>query len=189
MTAAREHDTDLIRVITADHREVERVFDELESGQGTPEHRRALADHVITQLVRHAVAEEQFMYPAARKVLPNGDEVADHELREHAEAELVMKELEGLEPTDPRFDQLLGELMREIRHHIQDEESDLLPQLAARCSAEDLQELGRKVIAAKKVAPTRPHPAAPDKPPANLLLNPGTGLIDRLRDALSGRNS
>ncbi|GAA3464380.1 hemerythrin domain-containing protein [Saccharothrix longispora] len=188
MTVEREHDTDLVRVITADHREVERLFRELESGQGTPEHRRALADHVIAELVRHSVAEEQFMYPAARKVLPGGDEVADHEIAEHAEAERVMKELEGLEPTDPRFDELLGELMREIRHHIEDEEEDLLPQLAARCSAEDLQELGRKVIAAKKVAPTRPHPAAPDRPPANLLLNPGTGLIDRLRDALSGRN-
>ncbi|WP_447002085.1 hemerythrin domain-containing protein [Saccharothrix isguenensis] len=188
MTVEREHDTDLVRVITADHREVERLFRELESGQGTPEHRRALADHVITELVRHSVAEEQFMYPAARKVLPNGDEVADHEIEEHAEAERVMKELEGVEPTDPRFDELLIELMREIRHHIKDEEEDLLPELASRCSAEDLQELGRKVIAAKKVAPTRPHPAAPDRPPANLLLNPGTGLIDRLRDALSGRN-
>jgi hypothetical protein len=40
---------------------------------------------------------------------------------------------------------------------------------------------------AKKMAPTRPHPSAPDTPPANKLLAPGTGLVDRLRDALSGR--
>jgi hypothetical protein len=40
---------------------------------------------------------------------------------------------------------------------------------------------------AKKMAPTRPHPAAPDTPPANKLLAPGAGLVDRLRDALTGR--
>ena len=179
--------TDLISVITADHREVEQAFAELESRRGTPEHRRQLADHVIAELVRHSVAEEQFMYPAARKVLPNGDELADHEIAEHAEAERVMKELESTEATDPRFDQLLGDLMKDVRHHIKDEEEDLLPQLAEHCSRDELQALGHKVVQAKKIAPTRPHPAAPDRPPANLLLDPGAGLIDRLRDALSGR--
>ncbi|MFY7066141.1 hypothetical protein ACOQFV_09790 [Nocardiopsis changdeensis] len=38
-------------------------------------------------------------------------------------------------------------------------------------------------------APTRPHPGAPDTPPADRLLAPGAGLIDRMRDALSGRRS
>jgi hypothetical protein len=28
-----------------------------------------------------------------------------------------------------------------------------------------------------------------ERPPANKILGPGVGLIDRLRDALSGRNS
>lgn len=42
-------------------------------------------------------------------------------------------------------------------------------------------------VIAKKPAPTRPHPAAPDKPPANKLLGPGAGLVDRARDMLTGR--
>lgn len=181
--------TDLIDVIVSDHREFETVFRELESGAGTPEHRRALADHVVASLVRHAVAEEMFMYPAARRALPDGDEVADHELAEHAEAEETMKELEGVDATDPRFDDLVGKLIAEIRHHIEEEEQDMLPKLRAACSPEQLHELGEKVVKAKRVAPTRPHPMAPDKPPANLLLNPGAGLVDRLRDALSGRST
>ncbi|MEH1015121.1 hypothetical protein V6U90_18650 [Micromonospora sp. CPCC 206060] len=37
---------------------------------------------------------------------------------------------------------------------------------------------------ARTIAPTR---AAPDHPPANRLLALGTGLVDRLRDALRGR--
>jgi hemerythrin superfamily protein len=179
----------LISVITQDHREVEAVFQELESGAGTPEHRRNLADHVIAELVRHSVAEEEYMYPAARDALEGGDELADHELEEHAEAEKLMKKLDGLDPTDPRFDELLGTLMSEIRHHIEEEESDLLPQLQAACSEEQLRDLGAKVVRAKAMAPTHPHPYAPDKPPANKLLAPGAALVDRMRDALTGRET
>jgi len=182
-------ETDLISVITADHRHVERVFAELESGRGTPEHRRNLADHVIAELVRHSVAEEQFMYPAARKYLENGDELADHETEEHAEAEEVMKQLEDVPATDPRFDELLGRLMDDIRHHIEDEEQDLLPKLQSACSAEELRDLGEKVERAKKTAPTRPHPSAPDRPPMNLVLDTGAGFIDKIRDGLSGRHT
>jgi hypothetical protein len=45
------------------------------------------------------------------------------------------------------------------------------------------------VVNVKKMAPTRPHPSAPDKPPANKILGPGAGLVDRLRDTLTGRST
>jgi hemerythrin superfamily protein len=180
---------DVVTVLINDHRAVERVFTELEQGDGSPRHRRELADHVIAELVRHSVAEEQYLYPAARASLGDGDEIADHEIAEHAEAERTMKELDGLEPTDPRFDQLLGKLMREIRHHIEDEESDLFPRLRQACSETELGDLGEKIMRAKEVAPTRPHPSAPDTPPMNKILGPGVGLVDRMRDALSGRTT
>ncbi|MGC1211532.1 MAG: hemerythrin domain-containing protein [Micromonospora sp.] len=178
---------DVVDVLMADHREVEAIFVELESRQGTPEHRRQLADVVIAELVRHSVAEEAYVYPAARKALPDGDQIAEHEITEHADAERTMKELEGLDPSDPRFDELLTHLTASIRHHVQDEESDLFPRLRAAVAREELVELAGKVEKAKKVAPTRPHPAAPDHPPANKMLAPGTGLVDRMRDALTGR--
>ncbi|MET8835338.1 hemerythrin domain-containing protein [Micromonospora sp. NPDC004540] len=178
---------DVVDVLMTDHREVEAIFVELESRQGTPEHRRQLADVVIAELVRHSVAEEVHVYPAARKALPDGDQIAEHEISEHADAERTMKELESLDPSDPRFDELLTKLTGTIRHHVQDEENDLFPRLRAACAREELIELAGKVEAAKKSAPTRPHPAAPDHPPANKLLAPGTGLVDRMRDAPSGR--
>ena len=185
MTDTTAHD--VIDILVTDHREVETLFTELESGTGTPEHRRDIADVVIAELIRHAVAEEMYVYPAARKVLADGDEVAEHEIREHAEAEQIMNELDGLDAKEPKFDANLTQVMRAIRHHIQDEETDLFPRLREACAPEELQELGRKVEAAKKAAPTHPHPSAPDRPPWNKLLGPGTALVDRLRDALSKR--
>lgn len=187
MTAAPER-PDLISAIISDHREVEQIFTELEH-ENNPEIRRQLTDHVITELVRHSVAEEQYLYPTAREVLPDGDKLADHEIEEHAEAEQLMKGLEDVDAADPRFGQLLSELMSSIRHHVQDEEDDLLPRLAEHCDEAQLRELGEKFERAKKLAPTHPHPAAPDRPPANKILAPGAGLIDRMRDALGHRNT
>ncbi|TNH30048.1 hemerythrin domain-containing protein [Micromonospora orduensis] len=180
-------DQDVVDILVADHREVESLFVELESRQGTPDYRRQIADVVIAELVRHAVAEEAYVYPTARKVLPDGDQIAEHEIAEHSDAERTMKDLESVDPSDSRFDELLAHLTGTIRHHVRDEENDLFPRLRAAAAREELVELAAKVTAFKKVAPTRPHPGAPDHPPANKLLAPGTGMIDRMRDALSGR--
>jgi hemerythrin superfamily protein len=179
---------DLGSVITRDHREVELIMAELQLGEGTPQHRRELADHLTAELVRHAVAEEMYMYPAARRALPDGDEIADREIGEHAEVEQILKDLEGVDAIDPQFDDLISKVIAEVRHHVHEEEQQVLPRLLHACSTDELQELGRMVVRAKDSAPTRPHPSAPDKPPANMILGPGVGMIDRLRDALSGRN-
>ncbi|QRP49672.1 hemerythrin domain-containing protein [Amycolatopsis sp. FDAARGOS 1241] len=184
-----KRETDLISVIVDDHRAVEGVFTELESGTGDAQRRKDLVDHVIAELVRHSVAEEQHMYPAARKHLEGGDELADHEIEEHSEAEKVMKQLERLDPGDDGFESLLANLMTDIRHHIEDEEQDLLPKLRAACPPEELRDLGEKVLAAKEKAPTRPHPGAPDRPPVNLVLDRGAAFVDKIRDTLSGRHT
>ncbi|MCT2581551.1 hemerythrin domain-containing protein [Actinophytocola gossypii] len=179
---------DLVDAIVSDHREFEAVFDEIEAS-GDPRMRRELVEHVIAGLVRHSVAEEEYLYPTARKALPDGDKIADHEIEEHAEAEQLMKEIENTEATDPKFDELVGKLIAEIRHHLSDEEEDLLPKLRKACSQQDLRDLGEKFERAKRMAPTRPHPSAPDHPPANKILGPGVGLIDKMRDALTNRNT
>ncbi|MEO3772876.1 hemerythrin domain-containing protein [Micromonospora sp. B9E7] len=180
-------DHDVVDLLVTDHREVEALFVELETRPGALEHRRHLVDVVIAELVRHSVAEETYVYPIARKALPDGDEIADREIAEHAEAEQTMKELEAVDPADPRFDGLLAHLTRTVRDHVRDEENELFPRLRAATAREELVDVAAKVTAVKGIGPTRPHPGIPDHPPANKLLAPGIGLVDRLRDALSGR--
>lgn len=131
MTKAANPHPDLVDDIIADHREVEEVFKELEKNEDPPR-RRDLVEHVVTELVRHSVAEEQYLYPTARRVLDDGDELADHELKEHAQAELVMKQIEKTDTDDPRFEELVGKLIGDIRHHIEDEEQDLSPNFEPR---------------------------------------------------------
>lgn len=141
----------------------------------------------MIELVRHSVAEEAYLYPAVREFLPDGDTVADKEIEDHAEAERTMKALEEVDAGHTESDRLIGALMTEIRSHVRDEEDTLFPQLRSAASEDELVKLGDKVRQAKKTAPTRPHPSAPDTPPANKLLAPGAGMVDRIRDALTGR--
>ncbi|PKW17671.1 hemerythrin domain-containing protein [Saccharopolyspora spinosa] len=150
----------VVDVLVADHRHVDEAFRDYENGGLSDRQRRDLVDHIITELVRHSVAEEQYLYPAVRQALPDGDQIADHEIHEHAEAEHVMKQLEGMDPAETEFDQLTRKLIEDIRHHVSDEENDLFPRLQQTCSAEQLRELGAQIIMAKDSAPTRPHRTA-----------------------------
>ncbi|TQE29223.1 hemerythrin domain-containing protein, partial [Streptomyces ipomoeae] len=174
------HGGNVIDELVTDHREVEELFGKIEALQPGDKNRKLYADQATIELVRHSVAEEAYLYPAVREHMAGGDALADKELEDHAKAEQIMKDLERCDADDPEFDRLVGSLMSEIRAHITDEEANLFPNLRATCSAEALDELGDKVRQAKKTAPTRPHPSAPDKPPANKLLAPGAGLVDRL---------
>ncbi|MET7380674.1 hemerythrin domain-containing protein [Streptomyces sp. NPDC005526] len=181
------HGGDVIQELTTDHREVDEIFAQIEALPPGDKRRKDLADQATIELVRHSVAEEMHLYPAVRRFLPDGDEIADREIQDHGEAERTMKELEGCSADDPRFDEYMGRLMREIREHVTDEEQNLFPRLREAAAPEDLEKLAEKVRSAKKTAPTRPHPSAPQTPPANKLLAPGAGLVDRVRDALTGR--
>ncbi|MER6408163.1 hemerythrin domain-containing protein [Streptomyces viridosporus] len=181
------HGGNVIDELVTDHREVEELFGKIEQLPPGHKDRKLYADQATIELIRHSVAEEAYLYPAVREHVENGDALADKELEDHATAEQIMKDLEGCDAGDAEFDRLIGMLMSEIREHVEDEEQNLFPRLRASCPPDALDQLGEKVRQAKKTAPTRPHPAAPDKPPANKLLAPGAGMVDRIRDALSGR--
>lgn len=181
---------DVIEILLHDHREVEQMFTELDSLVGTSDeasrHRRKdLVEQATIELVRHSVAEEAEVYPRVKERV--SDPEAERAKQEHAEAEVTMKRLESLQPGDAMFDQQLSALMQEIRAHVAEEEGEMFPHMRSMFSQEELVEMGAKVERVKKLAPTRPHPAAPDQPPGDKIIGPVTGRFDRMRDALAHR--
>ncbi len=177
---------DVVDVLTTDHHEVLDLLQQIKVTTNAEE-RRDLADTVISELVRHSVAEEMYVYPAMRKHLPDGDEMVEHDTKEHKQLEATMKKLESAEADGPTFLEHVRELQTILADHVQDEETEQFPQLRAHIPAEELKELAGKVETAKKLAPTRPHPAAPNSELFHKLVGPGVGLVDRLRDKLSDR--
>jgi hemerythrin superfamily protein len=179
---------DMISVLVHDHDEVKELFRKIESAPD-PQTQRDYADQVTAELVRHAIAEEMYLYPTAREVLPDGDDLADEELKEHAEAEELLKRWEKTDPADEEFVRIFREVSKSVLHHIEEEEGQLFPKLRERLSAAQMSDLGAKISKAKRFAPTRPHPSAPDEPPMDKLAGPAAGLVDRIRDKMSGRQT
>jgi hemerythrin superfamily protein len=177
---------DVVDVLTADHHEVLQLVEQIPGTQGGGP-RRDLADTVIAELVRHSVAEEMYVYPAMRQHLPDGDAAVEHDIQEHQQLEEAMRDLEHLDDVDSRFLETLARLESVLRDHVQDEEEEQFPELRARVPHEQLVEMAQKVLRAKQIAPTRPHPHSPHSQLFHKLAGPGVGLVDRLRDHLSGR--
>ncbi len=100
-----------------------------------------------------------------------------------------MQRLEKLDADDPSFDDELAELMKEIRHHIEDEEGQMFAAMRKTLDPDELRSLGTAVEAFKKVAPTRPHPNVPNTATGRLLAGPAASLIDRMRDLATGRGT
>src|SRR5215210_858093 len=181
---------DVIEILEHDHREVEEMFAELESLRGATseddkERRKELTEDVTIELVRHSVAEEVLVYPKVEDKVSK--EEAEHAREEHAEAEETLQRLEKLDADDPSFDDELATLMKEIRHHIEDEEGEMFAHMRQTIDEDELRNLGGRVEAFKKVAPTRPHPNVPNEPLPRMAAGPAASLFDRMRDLATGR--
>ncbi|MEU9793073.1 hemerythrin domain-containing protein [Streptomyces sparsogenes] len=195
---------DVVDLLTADHREVQDLFEGYRAS-ADPGQRRLLVDRITVELVRHSVAEEQYLYPTVRKALPNGDEVAEREIGELLEAERILGDLDRLDPADRRFDSLVRDLFDVVSMHIRGEEDVIFPELRERLTAEERLALGLRVGEAKTATPTRPYPArgqggggqggtgaggqtggASGEAASGEGVSKGRPLADRVRDWLAG---
>ena len=170
-----------IDVLVSDHRKVDRLFEEYEA-TSSPGLRRELADKMTRELSIHAAIEEQIFYPTVRQALPDGDPLVSGSLHEHQEVKELLAELERLEPQSREFDECVRRVAADVRHHVEEEETRMFPRFRQAIGEERLRDLAVALEAAKKIAPTRPHPHAPATPPANVIAGAAAGAVDRMRD-------
>jgi hemerythrin superfamily protein len=137
---------DVVDLIMQDHREVERLFDELKD---SPEKRPNLLPVLTTLLTAHSRAEESAVYPVAASEADEADEVA-HSQEEHVEADQLLAKLAATDPTSPDFDKVLQNLVDAVSHHVEEEETKVLPGMKVNLSDERRQELGEAFAASRK---------------------------------------
>lgn len=184
---------DAISFLREDHVKVLRMLDELAAGP--PERRTAdemeARKKQVTELIvaesQHEAVEEQYFWPAVREAVPGGGRLADTAVSQEEDAKHLLDRLDHAEPDDPGYETLLGDFIKDGREHIEYEETQVWPKLSAALDAERLEELGTKMERAKKAAPTRPHPRTPSSPAAQKTAGPGAAMMDKVRDAVSGR--
>jgi len=129
--------TDLIRL---DHKAVDALFDKYDD-QLPAGRRRALANTISLTLGLHAELEQELLYPFLR---PHAPDLVEDGITEHIGMFRRIIELRKMDPEDAGFDDTVRDLIREVRHHVQEEEREVLP-LAERVLAGKLRDLGAQM--------------------------------------------
>ena len=158
--------TDMIR---ADHSRVLTTFHryKTESSAAT---KRSLVATICLALDVHAQVEEEIFYPAMASV---DNALVARFIPEHDRMRSLIGELRTADPAEPQYDARVMELMREVIHHVADEETGLLPQ-AERVLGERLGELGARMMK-RRIALMAPHAGELTKHKAR--VTPMTSLV------------
>jgi hemerythrin superfamily protein len=180
----RDSHPEAVALLKADHRAIEQLFRRFERSRGAADHKR-LSDRIVRELSVHAAIEEELVYPALRGLMNGHPGDVLRALEEHHLTKVALSEIERLPGTDERLVPKVRVLIDAVRRHVEEEERTLLQAAQRLLDAGARQRLGEALVRAKAVAPTRPHPLAPDEPPANALANAGAAAYDRSREAVA----
>ncbi|GIZ51630.1 hemerythrin domain-containing protein [Noviherbaspirillum aridicola] len=132
----------ITNMIRMDHTTVMETFHQYEI-DSRPQTKQALVSTVCLALEIHAQLEEEIFYPAMRAAGGDGDFLG-RAVPEHSEMRRLITELRTMTPDNPAYDDTFMALMRDVMHHVADEETTLLPQ-AERLLAGRLGELGAEM--------------------------------------------
>lgn len=171
--------TDAIALLKQEHREVEDLFEKFEaSGKRAHKTRESIVGDIIEKLSVHAGIEEAVLYPAIRERITTAEDDVLEALEEHHVAKQTLAELQRMRSTDERFAAKVTVLAESVRHHVDEEEKGLFPEVRKEFTRVELEEMAERLTEAKSIAPSRPHPHAPDAPPANIAANIVTAPLD-----------
>lgn len=131
--------TDAITLIKNDHRVMEQLFERMRTQKNK---RPALLKECVARLSAHSWAEEERVYPAIVQADPPEQGEVYHGVEEHHEAEQLLHKLEEADPESPQFEAVLEEFIAAVKHHVEEEESTILPALADAVDQVKLTELG-----------------------------------------------
>lgn len=137
---------DVVELILKDHREVERLFEQLRTD---PASRPGSLPVLTTLLFAHSRAEEADVYPAVADEVGATEHVA-HSQEEHVEADELLAKLADTDPDSADFLTVLEEVVTSVSHHIEEEEETVLADMRTGLSAERRAELGEAFLATRE---------------------------------------
>lgn len=134
-----------ISLIKSDHRRVIELFDTYKSLQAD-EAKEEISSQIFKELAIHSKMEEKFFYPRMKELLGvTNPKIVEDALAEHHAAKVLLLELRIMNVSNPKFDSLMQVLEDSIVHHIDEEETTLLPFAHDVLSKKDSEHLGNKM--------------------------------------------
>jgi hemerythrin superfamily protein len=139
---------DAIVMLRDDHKTVEALFKKLDRDD------LSVVPAICAALTQHAYIEEQVFYPAVRDEVDDAlDEVLEA-VEEHHLVKVLISELEALDPGEESYKAKATVLMELVRHHVEEEEAEMFPQVREALGRKRLTEIGEAMEAAKATAPS-----------------------------------
>ena len=135
------------QLLRDDHQKVQQLFTDFEKSDDRATKKR-IAETVIHELQIHSKIEEEIYYPAVRRSVDDGKEIVTEATVEHHVVDLLIAELQGMRPSAVEFDATFKVLSENVRHHIKEEESEMLPD--SEHSGLDLDALGERMMERKE---------------------------------------
>jgi hypothetical protein len=175
----------ILESLESDHHAISELLADEDAPTVTPEG-AALREQLVMALVRHFVAEEQYLDPTVREVLPERADEADAAFARDRETEHILRRLEEHDLSAARLAEVWQQVTSAVATHIA-EQQELFAILAAKCDPERLDQLGEEVRGAEQLAPTRPRLVAFPEAGLNKLTSFVEGYIDHARDYYSKR--
>lgn len=175
-----------ISLLERDHRNVEAIFQELEElkGEESSRRKRDLCEKLVRELSIHSAIEEMIFYPEVKRNVADAKEIVLESLEEHNVVKWELDALQSMKVDDERLDAKIKVLRDAVLHHVEEEENDLFPMVRREMKLQTLNDIGKRLEQVKKIAPTRPHPRAPNQPPGNVIMGMGASMVDRTMDAV-----
>jgi hemerythrin superfamily protein len=133
----------ITKMIRMDHSQV-MVAAHRFTADASADTKAAVVRAVCMALEIHAQLEEEIFYPALREV-DGGNEVLNKAKPEHDEMKRLIAQLREMDGDESAMAGVFHELMRDVMHHVADEESVLLPAAERLFSSEKLAELGAQM--------------------------------------------
>jgi hemerythrin superfamily protein len=135
------------QMIRQDHKKVEGLFKKFEQTKGSQAKRR-LAESAMAELEVHAALEEEIFYPAVKNEVDDGSSMVQEAIEEHQTVKQLISELKRMEEADEEFESQFSQLMENVQHHVEEEESEMLPKVEE--SELDLNSLGQQMAQRKQ---------------------------------------
>lgn len=135
---------DWVKGLAGEHLAVRNLLGALQrTGRGQSKRRAYLLHKIKTALTRHAIEEENVVYPALRQA---GQIAAVEALtREHGDMKFQLFLLDTLLHDHAAFQAALADFMTDLFDHMAREEEDLFPRLRGLLGAAESAKLGSKV--------------------------------------------
>jgi hemerythrin superfamily protein len=113
----------IYEALANDHRKFEQLLDRLVQASNTGDDTwKTILDELRRGVIAHAHAEEAVFYNALREA-DEGKDLVMHSYGEHAMAETEMRALGAAKLVDANWTTMVEKLSKDLRHHIEEEES------------------------------------------------------------------